>query len=313
MLQYPKTYTSNAKLLLTGEYLVLRGAKALALPLLKTQSLEVFAEEGSGHPFIAWQANAPSGRLWFKTLFELPALDIISSTYPTGSSKLQIILLTLQQLRPDIFGDNQSFKIRTQLDFEPEWGLGTSSTLIANLAKWAQVDPFTLLQYSIGGSGYDIACANAKSPIFFQRGHLKPTIEPAAFMPSFAQHLYFVYLGQKKDSAQGIRDFNHRTENLSLESEVKLVSKISEAAAITQDFNHFVKLMEQHESILSELLQLPAVKTQFPDFSGSLKSLGAWGGDFMLAMTTENPEYVRHYFTEKGSGIVFQFNELVRQ
>ncbi len=311
MLQH--TYTSNAKLLLTGEYLVLRGAKALALPLLKTQTLELYTDEGSGHPFIAWQANAPSGRIWFKTLFELPTLDIISSTFPAGSSKLQIILLTLQQLRPDIFGVNQSFRVRTQLDFEPEWGLGTSSTLIANLAKWAQVDPFTLLQYSIGGSGYDIACANAKSPIFFQRGHVKPTIEAAAFRPNFVKQLYFVYLGQKKDSAQGIRDFNHRTEDLSLEEEVKVVSNIADEAAKTQDYNHFVELMEQHETLLSALLQLPTVKTHFPDFSGSLKSLGAWGGDFMLAMTTEKPEYVHQYFKEKGSGIVFNYNDLVRQ
>lgn len=307
------TYSSNAKLLLTGEYLVLRGAKALALPLLKTQTLELYTDEGSGHPFIAWQANAPSGRIWFKTLFELPTLDIISSTHPAGSAKLQIILLTLQQLRPDIFGTNQSFRVRTQLDFEPEWGLGTSSTLIANLAKWAQVDPFTLLQYSIGGSGYDIACASAKKPIFFQRGHVKPAIENAAFKPNFADQLYFVYLGQKKDSSQGIRDFNQRTEDLSLEEEVKIVSNISVEAAHTQDFNCFVELMEQHEALLSALLQLPTVKTQFPDFSGSLKSLGAWGGDFMLAMTSEKPEYVHQYFKEKGSEIVFNYNDLVRQ
>ena len=32
------------------------------------------------------------------------------------------------------------FKVTTKLDFPKNWGLGTSSTLINNIAQWAQVD-----------------------------------------------------------------------------------------------------------------------------------------------------------------------------
>ena len=42
----------------------------------------------------------------------------------------------------------------------------TSSTLIANLAKWSNVDPYILLSETFGGSGYDIACASAKKALF---------------------------------------------------------------------------------------------------------------------------------------------------
>ena len=44
----PQTFYSNGKLLLTGEYLVIDGAKALAIPTQKGQSLSVKeTEEGS--------------------------------------------------------------------------------------------------------------------------------------------------------------------------------------------------------------------------------------------------------------------------
>jgi hypothetical protein len=56
--------------------------------------------------------------------------------------------------------------------------------------------------------------------------------------------------------------------------------------------------MEASETILSELLHLPKVKDlYFSDFDGSVKSLGAWGGDFVLAAGGSNP---RAYFKAKG-------------
>jgi hypothetical protein len=50
------------------------------------------------------------------------------------------------------------YNITTHLNFPKKWGLGTSSTLINNIAQWLQIDAFTLLNNSFGGSGYDIAC-----------------------------------------------------------------------------------------------------------------------------------------------------------
>jgi mevalonate kinase len=223
-----------------------------------------------------------------------------------------MILLTLKQLNPDIFNGQYSYTVKTRLDFEPEWGLGTSSTLIANLAKWAKVDPYTLLQFSIGGSGYDIACANASSPVFFQLNHLKPLVSKASFKPPFADKLFFVYRGQKKDSLQGIRDFQQLTEEKDLTKQVSQITAITEAIGNTADFYTFCELMNQHENILSQILGLSPLKLQFPDFEGHVKNLGAWGGDFMLVMTQKDENWVRTYFKDKASDILFNYAELVR-
>lgn len=303
-------FFSNGKLLLTAEYLVLRGAKALALPVKFGQSLEIQSYEGGGNPHLNWFAHAP-GKPWFRTAFELPSLDIIATDDRLKSAKLQLILLTLQQLQPTLFGGKYSFKVNTQLDFEPEWGFGSSSTLISNLADWAGVDPFTLLNYSIGGSGYDIACAKASGPVLYQLDQLKPKITNSTFNPPFSQQLYFVYRGQKKDSAQGIRNFNELTEKKDLTDLVAQLSSITEEAAQTNQYDYFCSLMNQHEALLSNLLMQAPVKSLYPDFTGHLKSLGAWGGDFMLAMSANGADYVKQYFADKGLKTVFAYKDLV--
>lgn len=305
-----QSFFSHGKLLLTAEYLVLRGAKALALPVVLGQSLQVQTEEAGGNPHINWFALAP-GKPWFKAAFELPSMDIIGTDDRKKSAKLQLILLTLQQLQPQLFSGKYSFRMQTQLDFEPEWGLGSSSTLIANLAKWAGVDPYTLLQFSVGGSGYDIACALAKGPVIYQLDHLRPKSTAVTFSPPFADKLFFVYRGQKKDSAQGIRSFNELTENSDLSAIVEQFSALTEQLAQSKDFDTFCVLMEQHEQLLSGLLLQSPVKTNFPDFKGKLKSLGAWGGDFMLAMSEEGTTAVKDYFKGKGLNTVFEYHELV--
>lgn len=308
----PFIFKSNGKLMLTGEYLVLRGAAALALPLKLQQSIEVVTTEANGHPTLAWHAFTPT-KPWLKALFELPELDVIFSSAPGSMSKLQMILLTLKQLNKTIFDGTRSYKVITRLDFEPEWGLGTSSTLITNLARWANVDPYTLLNFSIGGSGYDIAAATAVSPFLYKIGQqLKPTVQTINFKPVFASNLYFVYRGNKKDSAGGIAAFNQRNENRDLTKEVAAVDAITAEAATTQDFERFCALMDAHETILSALLQTAALKDYYPTFKGSLKSLGAWGGDFMMAMTDQGMEYVREYFSLSTEGIVFCYNDIVR-
>jgi mevalonate kinase len=311
MSHQPQVFSSNGKLLLTGEYLVLRGANALALPVNLGQTLEIETFEGSGHPHMSWFAFAP-GKQWFKTTFELPELDIIATDDRPKSAKLQLILLTLKQLKPELFDGTNSYKVITRLGFEPEWGLGSSSTLIANLAKWAKNDPYTLLNFSIGGSGYDIACANAESPLFYRLNLLRPEVKKASFKPVFADKLFFVYRGQKKDSSQGISNFNELTEGQDLSQLIEKVSAISLEAAQTENFDVFCNLMNSHEALLSGILLQPVLKHYYPDFDGHLKSLGAWGGDFMLAMTNAGKDYVTDYFSAHGLNTVFEYHALIK-
>ncbi len=307
-----ETFSSNGKILLTGEYLVLKGAKALALPLVLQQSLKVSGESAYGHALLNWQAHTPT-EPWMKVLFELPSLDVIYSNKREASPKLQAILLTLKQLNPNLFDGSLSWNIQTRLDFEPHWGLGSSSTLIANLARWANVDPYELLRLSIGGSGYDIACATAHYPIFYELKDYRPIAKRANFKPPFADKLYFVYRGQKKDSLEGIRTFTHQHEHSALSAEISRVSQISLEAAQCTSFQSFCALMDEHEQIIGTLLQASPLKASYPDFDGHLKNLGAWGGDFMLAISDMEADEVVRYFNKKGLNVLFPYGRIIRQ
>ncbi len=82
--------------------------------------------------------------------------------------------------------------------------------------------------------------------------------------------------------------------------------------AIATDLTHFCTLLEAHESLIANALQLPRAKElYFKDFQGSIKSLGAWGGDFVLAATALPPEAVTTYFQEKGFEVCLPYEDLI--
>ena len=61
--------------------------------------------------------------------------------------------------------------------------------------------------------------------------------------------------------------------------------------------------------ILSDILELETVKERlFSDFKGTIKSLGAWGGDFVMALSKENPT---NYFTSKGYKTILSYEEMI--
>jgi len=58
------SFYSKGKLLLTGEYVVLDGAKALALPTKKGQSLIVQENDSSS---LTWQSFDCHNKIWYET------------------------------------------------------------------------------------------------------------------------------------------------------------------------------------------------------------------------------------------------------
>ena len=67
--------------------------------------------------------------------------------------------------------------------------------------------------------------------------------------------------------------------------------------------------MDSHEALLSNILSLtPVKKALFPDYPGSIKSLGAWGGDFILATAEEAPDA---YFRNKGYETIIPYQKMV--
>ena len=325
-----KQYHSNGKFLLTGEYLVLKGALALALPLKLGQSLEVEQLETNNEQ-IQWKAWRPEGR-WFSVTLNRENLVNFSTDDPDKAMRLCQILQAVKQLNSKVFEGND-IKFTTRLDFDPNWGLGSSSALIANLARWAKVNPYELLKLTFGGSGYDIACATAEGPIYYQLVNLEsalrqakepqqikvvepvetptPMVEIVDFNPPFAEHLFFVYQGQKQSSSKEIKAFLGKANPTDLQKDIEAVSEISRAVTKCESLEEFAMLMQCHERIIARCIGQTPVQKRFPDFEGTLKSLGAWGGDFILAATEWDENRVREYFKKNDLEVVFGYNDLI--
>ena len=214
-------------------------------------------------------------------------------------------MLVARELNPDFLVNPTGFIVETQLDFPKDWGLGSSSTLVNNVAKWANVNPFYIQQKVFGGSGYDIACAEKYNPITYQIIDQKPKVADVNFKPSFHKHLFFIYMNKKQNSRTSIKNhYNGISDELR-----NTLNTLTNQFVKTQKMSEFQTLMLAHESIISKLIGIPPVQqTTFSDYEGVIKSLGAWGGDFVLAC---GPKTSKAYFLEKGYAICIPFFELV--
>jgi mevalonate kinase len=291
---------------------VLEGASALAVPTKFGQDLSV---EKIKEPQLIWGSFTNTGDCWFEAVFELPKLRLVQATFNSDSDgsadfiaeTLQDILLETRKLNPEFLQSEQGFLVKTNLTFPRDWGLGTSSTLINNIAQWAKVDAFQLLWNSFSGSGYDIANAQYNSPILYEVKNQKPVIQKVDFIPSFSDQLFFVHLNKKQDSKDGIARFKEKREKTN--NEIQLVSEISRQLIKQQKLSEFEKLIHEHEKIISSIIELPTVKESiFPDYFGTLKSLGAWGGDFILATGNKDTP---QYFKTKGYTTILRYSDMV--
>ena len=302
-------YHSNGKFLLSGEYLVLQGARALALPLRLGQSLEVTTIDDE-NGMIHWDAYTPKG-FWFASIFSKHDFTVHASDDMDKADNLSRIFKAIKSLNPNILQDKKDYFFITRLEFNSEWGLGSSSTLISLLAQWAEVDPYELLKMTMGGSGYDIACATASQPIIYHLENSSPIVEKADFHPAFADKLYFVYQGHKQSSGKEVKSFKERAKTNDFSSEVSEISDISDKLVSTTSFNDFCALLSRHEEIMSRCLEQPPLKSHYSDFQGVIKSLGAWGGDFFLAATELSEKEVKDYFCKKGLNVVIKYDDIV--
>ena len=294
-------FYSHGKLLITAEYAVLDGTKALALPTKLGQSLEVKSIES---PEIRWKSFDHNGTLWFETTLQLPSFE--ANVTNETAKRLSKCFFAIAKLQPGCFVAHNGFEMHSRLEFPQNWGLGSSSTLINNLAQWAKVDAYKLLAATFGGSGYDIACAQHPYPITFQK-NLKssPKVEKAVFNPSFKDQLFFVHQNQKQNSRDAIAHYNTLKTTQSLD--FSELNALTDALLVATTLEEFEVLMSKHETIVGNLIQHPPIKaSHFSDYNGAIKSLGAWGGDFFLATGTE-----QQYFKDKGYNTIIPFKEMV--
>jgi len=103
-------------------------------------------------------------------------------------------------------------------------------------------------------------------------------VTPVIFNPSFKEQVFFIHLNRKQNSRDSISHYR----NLSVMT---------------------------HELELSSVLQTPTIKKQlFPTYPKAIKSLGGWGGDFILVVGTSED---MNYFKEKGYTTIIPFSEMV--
>ncbi len=274
-----RTFYSNGKLLLSGEYVVLDGALALAIPTKFGQSMIV---EPLTEPKLTWKSYDSNNSAWFTEEFSLE--DKLLKQLHHGndiSNRLFQILNTAKQLNPDFLNETYGFKVESQMSFPKSWGLGSSSTLINNIANWAKVDAYHLLEHTFGGSGYDIACAQFDSAITYQlKSSLNPVkdqkreITQVDFNPKFKDCIYFVYLNKKQDSRKGIQHYKEYKSNLS--KEISEINTITSKLINCEHLDEFEALISLHEVIISSIIKQQPIQDQlFRDFNGCIKSLGA--------------------------------------
>ncbi len=305
-------FFAHGKLLLAGEYFVLDGALAFAIPTQKGQFLNI-KKAISKNFSIHWKSFEHKDQVWFEAQFALKDLSVINTNDQDVATRLQIILKYIQEKKPVLF--QQPLAITTKLEFDRNWGLGTSSTLLANLAAWAKINPYDLAQKTFGGSGYDLACAQSKSALFFQKNITEnateqPTIIPHIFNPAFIDNLFLVWLGKKQDSRQGIETYRSKGKvDIGL---LRQISQLSLMLAKAADLATFCSCIQELERLTGDYIEKePLQENIFKGIPGAVKSLGAWGGDFCLIASPWKIEKVKEYCMDLGLVDVYGFGELV--
>ncbi|MCO5285412.1 MAG: GYDIA family GHMP kinase [Chitinophagaceae bacterium] len=292
-------FFASGKLLLFGEYLVLRGAQSMALPLSSGQELQITTNPSGG---IQWEAFE-FGNQWL-TIHLSNDLKILDTNDPekarTAQKFLELICTNSTVTVRDLH-------LRFDLDFHRHYGFGTSATLTSLLSQWSGVDPYYLMQQTFGGSGYDIAAATATTPFIYSREN---KIEKEfRLADAITSHLLFVYLGKKQISAGEVAAFKKK---VTTKDQLHEMNRIVEAASQCTSIIDWENLMMQSEALMSSILHFSTVKEQlFPDYPYAVKSLGAWGGDFVMATFRDISE-AKKYFQQKQKQPIFTFKELAK-
>ena len=108
-------FYSNGKLLITGEYLVLDGAKAFALPTKFGQNLIV--EKGTNQE-IQWKSYDSDKSIWFEDTI---SFSDISKERNSDSESVKSTLIAIFHeafvLNPDFITNSEGHTITTELGF----------------------------------------------------------------------------------------------------------------------------------------------------------------------------------------------------
>ena len=307
---FSQLFSANGKLMLTGEYLVLDGAQSLAVPTLLGQHLEVALTDVPD--VLTWESLEADGNCWLQAEFSRKALrQNIPAVQREPRARLGRLLHHIFEQHPLLWPAGSGLHLRTRIDFDRSWGLGSSATLSYLLAAFAGIDPYDLNYSEFGGSGYDIACAGSDGPISYQLVQGRPQVAHLATNLPGLEGCYFVHLAKKQDSREAIKNYRAQA-GADLYRYTSELDELTTALIHTSDREEAAGLLRQHEALVGYVThQLPVGRGLFADFKGTVKSLGAWGGDFILAVPTTQID-VPGYFASHGLTTCIPARELLR-
>ncbi|MCB9251008.1 MAG: hypothetical protein H6605_00940 [Flavobacteriales bacterium] len=298
------SFFSHGKILISGEYLVMDGALSLALPTKLGQHMEVVETEGEG--FLIWTAFRSDQEKWFSEEFKISHNGSIAASKFNEQTILFKALNVAHEMNPSVYKSNRNYNVVTRLEFPNDWGLGSSSTFITNLSHWFRIEPYELFKKIWNGSGYDIAVAEKGCSILYHLKSGAPIIQTVQWEPEFKDELLFVYLGKKQLSE---KEIGHYKQKKVSGDQISRISSLTIEILKSKNLEKFQELIGEHESIISEVLERPTLQSGlFEDYKGTIKSLGAWGGDFILTGKSQGVPY----FTSKGYHTFFSWDELIQ-
>lgn len=302
-----ETYYSHGKLLITGEYCIMHGGIGWAVPSALGQKLTVKIIQ---EPLLRFISSDKNG-VFYTGDFELNTLEAINSDRFTENVFISQILKAIRRKNPSVFEMKEGLEFCSNIEFDRSYGLGSSSSFIVNMAKWAQVNPFEIHQSVSFGSGYDVVIGELGIPILYKKQSDNYTATPTHINAMLRNEAVFVYSGKKQATENHIVKFK---PNVSLlQSAKQHISEITEKLIKEENISSIVRLISEHEKIVGELIEKTPVKTKlFSDFEGAIKSCGAWGGDFYLAVSHKGKDYIKNYFFEHNYKTLFNWQEMVK-
>ena len=299
----------HGKLLLTGEYFVLDGARALAIPTRLGQRFTVTPMAVDSIYDLVWIMHSSDRQEPKKLGFRREDWSHSRLGQDPVRSRLQQLFYAAEQLRPRCTVELLGRTVETFLEFPADWGLGSSSTLVYALARLLKVNAYDLLELSFDGSGYDLACAGAAGPIAYRRQGSEPEVTALSWHPEWLDRTCFVHLNRKQNSREGIAAYRRASPVPATRDRISAItlSLVREA----HDLRSAARLLDEHEVLVGHALGMtPVGKDRFTDFPGTVKSLGAWGGDFVWVLPEGEFERTRAYFNERGYPTVIAYNEM---
>jgi mevalonate kinase len=281
-----QTYFAPGKILLAGEYAVLLGLNAHAVPVKKGQWLEYFEFKTpeNQQDTLYYKAIDIQGTAWMN------AQCLLTTRTWVGGETPDVLQQVFDAIPETFWKPGFSYRLETRLEFSRDSGLGSSSTFTALMSHCFQLEPQRLQERLFQGSGYDVAIATVQKPLTFWRNDQGAHFKSWKLPPENTQDWTILFLGNKVNSRSSSANIIESLRQIIAEPFYLLqFEKVLHIIETAESANALEAALEMYQLLLSQLLNMETPYQHFqlkPVKKGLCKWLGAWGGDMLLVNRT---------------------------